>query len=262
MNFVRITSMRTQLPGLCICLLAFGICAEETAANPPAANPVAKISQEDSDAKASKDPKAEPKAPDAAQIKKWIEDLGSEEYAARQAAELRLREAGKTAFDILKAALEQSKDPEAQARLSVLVKEIGTLIATEKLLNQDGLVTTKSGLKYKILKEGEGTPPKSVDTVVVHYKGTLLDGTEFDSSFERKEPATFPVFAVIKGWTEALQLMKPGAKWQIIVPPDLAYGENGAPPKIPPKATLVFEIELLKVIPPARGALTPGSDLP
>ena len=115
-------------------------------------------------------------------------------------------------------------------------------------------------------KEGNGTPPKETDTVVVNYRGTLIDGTEFDSSYKRGEPATFPVNRVIKGWTEALQLMKPGAKYQLVIPPDLAYGPGGTGGDIGPNATLIFEVELMSVKPgeasapsPAAGAATSAS---
>ena len=112
--------------------------------------------------------------------------------------------------------------------------------------SKPGVVTTASGLQYKVLSEGAGESPKADDQVTVHYKGTLLDGTEFDSSYKRGQPATFGVGQVIKGWTEALQLMKPGAKWQLFIPPDLAYGEAGRP-GIPPNSLLQFEVELLSV---------------
>jgi FKBP-type peptidyl-prolyl cis-trans isomerase FklB len=107
--------------------------------------------------------------------------------------------------------------------------------------------TTESGLQYTVIKEGNGPSPKATDTVKVHYRGTLLDGTEFDSSYKRKEPATFPVNQVIKGWTEALQKMKVGSKWKVFIPSDLAYGDQGQPPVIPPASVLVFEIELLSI---------------
>jgi FKBP-type peptidyl-prolyl cis-trans isomerase FklB len=110
-----------------------------------------------------------------------------------------------------------------------------------------GVVTLPSGLQYKVITEGKGKSPKATDTVTVNYKGTLIDGTEFDSSYKRGEPASFPVNGVIKGWTEALQLMKEGAKWELFVPPDLAYGEKGAGNVIGPNATLIFEVELLSV---------------
>ena len=113
--------------------------------------------------------------------------------------------------------------------------------------DKEGVKTLPSGLQYKVIKDGEGATPKLTDTVVTHYRGTLLDGSEFDSSYKRKEPATFPVSGVIKGWTEALQLMKEGAKWTLYVPANLAYGARGYPPVIGPNETLIFEIELLKV---------------
>ncbi len=114
--------------------------------------------------------------------------------------------------------------------------------------------TTGSGLQYKVLKEGSGTAPKAEDSVVVNYRGTLLDGTEFDSSYKRGQPATFPVNQVIKGWTEALQLMKPGSKYELVIPPNLAYGERGAGGDIGPNATLKFEVELLSVKPAASAS--------
>src|SRR5207249_3021164 len=120
--------------------------------------------------------------------------------------------------------------------------------------NKPGVKTTASGLQYKVLKEGSGSPPKETDTVVVNYRGTLVDGTEFDSSYKRGEPATFPVNRVIKGWTEALQLMKPGSKYQIFIPANLAYGERGAGGDIGPNATLIFEVELMNVKPGESGA--------
>jgi FKBP-type peptidyl-prolyl cis-trans isomerase FklB len=110
-----------------------------------------------------------------------------------------------------------------------------------------GIKTLPSGLQYKIIEEGSGKMPKAEDTVTVNYKGTLIDGTEFDSSYKRGQPATFQVNGVIKGWTEALQLMKEGAKWQLFIPPELAYGERGAGPTILPNSTLIFEVELLTI---------------
>jgi FKBP-type peptidyl-prolyl cis-trans isomerase len=108
--------------------------------------------------------------------------------------------------------------------------------------------TTASGLKYQVMKQGTGTvSPKATDTVKVHYHGTLLDGTVFDSSVERGEPISFPLNRVIAGWTEGLQLMKVGDKFKFEIPPDLAYGPNSPSPKIPPNSTLVFEVELLGI---------------
>jgi FKBP-type peptidyl-prolyl cis-trans isomerase len=110
-----------------------------------------------------------------------------------------------------------------------------------------GVVTLPSGLQYKVLKAGEGKKPTLDDTVVCQYRGTSIDGKEFDSSYKRNEPATFPVKGVIKGWTEALQLMPVGSKWQLFIPPDLAYGERGAGANIGPNATLIFEVELVSI---------------
>lgn len=112
---------------------------------------------------------------------------------------------------------------------------------------KDGVETTESGLQYEVLTEGEGESPTAEDTVTVHYTGTLIDGTEFDSSHKRGQPATFPLTGVIKGWTEGLQLMNVGGKYRLVIPPELAYGANGAGGKIGPNATLVFEIDLLGI---------------
>lgn len=110
-----------------------------------------------------------------------------------------------------------------------------------------GIKVTASGLQYMVISTGTGPLPKVTDTVKVHYRGTLLDGTEFDSSYKRNQPAVFPLNGVIKGWTEALQLMKVGSKWQVFLPSSLAYGEQGAGQVIGPNATLVFDVELLGI---------------
>jgi len=112
---------------------------------------------------------------------------------------------------------------------------------------KEGVVTLPSGLQYKILKEGTGPKPAATDSVVCNYRGTLINGTEFDSSYKRGQPANFPVNGVIKGWTEALQLMPVGSKWQLFIPSDLAYGERGPSPEIGSNATLIFEVELLSI---------------
>jgi FKBP-type peptidyl-prolyl cis-trans isomerase FklB len=113
--------------------------------------------------------------------------------------------------------------------------------------SKDGVVTLPSGLQYKILTAGTGPKPTASDTVSVNYRGTLIDGTEFDSSYKRGEPATFGVGQVIKGWTEALQLMPVGSKWQLVIPSDLAYGERSPGGGIGPNSTLIFEVELLSI---------------
>jgi FKBP-type peptidyl-prolyl cis-trans isomerase FklB len=125
-------------------------------------------------------------------------------------------------------------------------KEGEAFLAENK--KKEGIKTLASGLQYKIIKQGTGNIPKATDKVTTHYQGTLIDSTEFDSSYKRGEPATFPVSGVIPGWTEALQLMKVGSKWQLFVPSNLAYGERGAGTKIGPNAVLMFTIELLSVI--------------
>ncbi len=112
---------------------------------------------------------------------------------------------------------------------------------------QDGVESTANGVLYTVIIAGDGATPTIDNTVTVHYRGTLVDGTEFDSSYGRSEPTTFPLGSIIPGWQEVLQLMKTGSKWEVVIPPQLAYGDNGAPPAIPPNATLVFEIELLEV---------------
>src|SRR5271155_4359986 len=124
-------------------------------------------------------------------------------------------------------------------------KEGATFLAANKA--KDGVVTLPSGLQYKILTPGTGPKPTASDSVVCNYRGTLIDGKEFDSSYKRGQPATFPVTGVIKGWTEALQLMPVGSKWQLFIPADLAYGERGAGAEIGPNATLIFEVELLSI---------------
>jgi len=111
---------------------------------------------------------------------------------------------------------------------------------------KENIVTTASGLQYEILAEGEGPSPSATTSVTVHYKGTTLDGKEFDSSYSRNEPATFPLNRVIAGWTEGLQLMNAGAKYRFFIPSELAYGQRGAGADIGPNAALIFEVELLK----------------
>ena len=118
----------------------------------------------------------------------------------------------------------------------------------KKNKEEEGVKVTASGLQYKVVKEGKGEKPTAKDTVKVHYKGTLLDGTEFDSSYKRNKPATFKADQVISGWTEALQLMSPGSKYILYLSPELAYGDRGAPPAIEPGSLLIFEVELLEVV--------------
>lgn len=125
-------------------------------------------------------------------------------------------------------------------------KKVGEEFLAENKKKKD-VVTLPSGLQYTIIKEGTGEKPKETDKVTTHYHGTLIDGTVFDSSVERGQPASFPVNGVIRGWVEALQLMKTGSKWKLFIPADLAYGERGAGAKIGPGSTLIFDIELISI---------------
>ena len=134
-------------------------------------------------------------------------------------------------------------------------KEGGDFLAANK--SKEGIVTLPSGLQYKILTEGTGPKPAAIDTVTCNYRGTLISGTEFDSSYKRGQPASFPVNGVIKGWTEALQLMPVGSKWQLFVPAELGYGDRGAGADIGPGATLIFEVELLSIQSKEKSEATP-----
>lgn len=135
----------------------------------------------------------------------------------------------------------------------------------EENKKKEGVKTTASGLQYKVLKEGNGAQPKKTDTVTVNYRGTLINGTEFDSSYKRGQPATFPINGVIPGWTEALQLMKVGSKYQLFIPSNLAYGERSVSPEIGANSTLIFEVELLDAKPaptPAAASAVPPKGAP
>jgi FKBP-type peptidyl-prolyl cis-trans isomerase FklB len=123
-----------------------------------------------------------------------------------------------------------------------------------------GVITLPNGLQYQVLAEGNGESPRSNDVVTVNYRGTLIDGTEFDSSYKRGQPYTTPANQVIKGWTEALQLMKPGAKWQLFIPSDLAYGERGSGAQIGPNAALIFDVELISFQAAAPAAPPPAPE--
>jgi len=137
-----------------------------------------------------------------------------------------------------------------QERAEKTKKEGESFLAANK--KKDGVITLASGLQYKIIKTGGGKTPKAIDSVTVNYRGTLIDGTEFDSSIKRGQPATFQVNGVIPGWTEALQLMREGAKWQLFIPSNLAYGERGAGGTIGPNAALIFEVELISIDKPQK----------
>jgi len=140
----------------------------------------------------------------------------------------------------------RSKQQEKMKVAGELNKKEGVeFLAANK--SKEGVVILPSGLQYKILTEGTGPKPTASDTVVCNYRGTLISGAEFDSSYKRGQPASFPVNGVIKGWTEALQLMPVGSKWQLFVPAELGYGDRGAGADIGPGATLIFEVELLSI---------------
>ena len=148
--------------------------------------------------------------------------------------------------DQARAAMEAFEKQIVTQRLETNKKQGDAYLTANKA--KPGVQVTPTGLQYKVLKEGTGKTPKATDTVETHYKGTLIDGTEFDSSYKRGEPSSFPVNGVIAGWTEALQMMKAGSKWQLVIPAALAYGPNPPPGSpIGPNAVLVFEIELIKV---------------
>jgi FKBP-type peptidyl-prolyl cis-trans isomerase len=154
-------------------------------------------------------------------------------------------EEARTAFMDLQNETRKKMQDKAQQASTTNKKEGETFLAANKA--KEGVVTLPSGLQYKILQAGTGPKPTASDSVVCNYKGTLINGKEFDSSYKRGEPATFPVNGVIKGWTEALQLMPVGSKWQLFIPADLAYGERGAGADIGPGATLIFEVELMSI---------------
>lgn len=147
----------------------------------------------------------------------------------------------RTAFAEISAKMQAKQQEQSKA----VIEQGKNFLAENK--TKEGVTETASGLQYMVIKEGTGATPTASSSVTVHYTGTLLDGTVFDSSVQRGQPATFPVNGVIKGWTEALQLMKEGASWKLFIPYDLAYGEQGAGGAIGPYSTLVFEVELLKI---------------
>lgn len=150
----------------------------------------------------------------------------------------------KTVLGDLQKQVRQKQEEKRLALVETNKKEGDAFLAANK--TKEGVVTLPSGLQYKVLVAGTGPKPSATDSVVCNYRGSLLDNTEFDSSYKRGQPATIPVAGVIKGWTEALQLMPTGSKWQLFIPPDLAYGERGQGP-IGPNATLVFDVELVSI---------------
>ena len=151
----------------------------------------------------------------------------------------------KTTISLFQQKMRQKQMAEMKLKAETNKADGAAYLAANK--TKEGVITLESGLQYKILNKGEGASPKATDKVKCHYRGTTIDGKEFDSSHKRGEPATFGVNGVIKGWTEALQLMKPGSKWMLYIPSDLAYGDRGAGNAVPPGAALIFEVELISI---------------
>ncbi len=161
-------------------------------------------------------------------------------------AESKMTEAEiKNVMTAFQAEIQAKQKTEALMVASINKEEAKTFLAENK--EKEGVITLESGVQYKVLAKGEGPSPKITDTVTVHYKGSLINGKEFDSSIKRGEPATFPLDGVIKGWGEALQKMKVGSKWQLFIPADSAYGSQGAAGVIGPNTMLIFEVELLEI---------------
>lgn len=176
---------------------------------------------------------------DISALNRGIKDQASGNTLALEAGEMTQVKAEYT--EQLRAKLVQE-----QQQLAAKNLEAGKQFLAENA-KKEGVVTTASGLQYKVISSGDGKMPKAEDTVTTHYRGTLIDGREFDSSYSRDQPASFPVKGVIKGWTEALQLMKVGDKWELYIPSELAYGEAQRSELIQPNSTLVFELELLGI---------------
>jgi len=176
---------------------------------------------------------------DISALNRGIKDQASGSTLAMEAGEMTQVKAEYT--EQLRAKLVQE-----QQQLAAKNLEAGKQFLAENA-KKEGVVTTASGLQYKVISSGDGKMPKAEDTVTTHYRGTLIDGREFDSSYSRGQPASFPVKGVIKGWTEALQLMKVGDKWELYIPSELAYGEAQRSELIQPNSTLVFELELLGI---------------
>ena len=172
-------------------------------------------------------------------VVKGIEDALSEADSLMSPEEM-----NKTLMDLKKRIVTAQREERKQASQKNLAEAKAFL---EENAKKEGVQTLPSGLQYKVIQEGSGATPAATDTVTVHYRGTLIDGTEFDSSHSRGKPATFRTDRVIRGWTEALQMMKEGAKWELFIPPELAYGERGAGAKIGPNSALLFEVELISI---------------
>jgi len=170
----------------------------------------------------------------------WDEFLqGMKDFLYDNNPRYTMEEASRIFYEAYNANIEKREAATKQAGIDFL----------EENKQKPGIITTESGLQYEVLSPGNGPNPEAQDTVRVHYKGTLIDGTEFDSSYSRGEPIEFPLNGVIKGWTEGLQLMNVGSKYRLFIPSDLGYGATGAGQHIPPNSTLIFEVELLDINP-------------
>ncbi|TDU28771.1 FKBP-type peptidyl-prolyl cis-trans isomerase FkpA/FKBP-type peptidyl-prolyl cis-trans isomerase FklB [Panacagrimonas perspica] len=176
---------------------------------------------------------------DVASLKQGLDDVSS-------GATLKLDDAAREAVKATVSKTMQEEQVKQREEAAAKALAEGEKFLAENA-TKEGVKTTASGLQYKVLTEGSGTSPTAADEVTVHYKGTLINGEEFDSSIARGQPVTFPLGNVIEGWTEGVQLMKPGAKYQFFIPSKLGYGERGAGVKIGPNQTLIFEVELIEV---------------
>ncbi len=176
---------------------------------------------------------------DVAALKQGLDDVSS-------SATLKLDDAAREAIKATVSKTMQEEQVKQREEAAAKALAEGEKFLAENA-TKEGVKTTASGLQYKVLTEGSGTSPTAADEVTVHYKGTLINGEEFDSSIARGQPVTFPLGNVIEGWTEGVQLMKPGAKYQFFIPSKLGYGERGAGVKIGPNQTLIFEVELIEV---------------
>jgi len=257
--------MRKLAMAMGILLLAAGLCGAEEPATKTENGTAPAVGTEKAPAAAAPVEKVAPAAPKADMDKvSYVIGLTVGREMKSQGVELKTDAFMKGLNDSLSGAKPSLTDAETQQimasfRAEIVAKQEAELkkqgaenrkkeeafLAENK--GKEGVRTLPSGLQYKVLKEGDGKKPTAYDSVTVNYRGTLLNGTEFDSSYRRKEPATFPVGGVIPGWTEAIQLMKTGSKYQIFIPSKLAYGEAGIKGVIPPSATLIFEVELLAV---------------
>ncbi len=257
--------MRKLAMAMGILLLAAGLCGAEEPATKAENGTAPAVGTEKAPAAAAPVEKAAPAAPKADMDKvSYVIGLTVGREMKAQGVELKTDAFVKGLNDSLSGAKPSLTDAEtreimASFRAEIVAKQEAEMkkqgaenrkkeeafLAENK--GKDGVRTLPSGLQYKVLKEGDGKKPTAYDSVTVNYRGTLLDGTEFDSSYRRSQPATFPVGGVIPGWAEAIQLMKTGSKYQIFIPSKLAYGEAGIKGVIPANATLIFEVELLAV---------------